>query len=291
MTIKVFQKGFNYSQDGRGNRLIIHLQGCNMHCPWCSNPEGMAPEGALLVDKEWLRESCCPKGAVKEKNLDREMCRDCKDRPCTKKRRQKGIQSSFREYEVEELLAECVGSKPMFFDGGGVTLTGGEVTLQFAAAKELLSGLKNAGIHTAIESNGSHPGMEEYLPLVDEWIMDIKHMDNEKHKEWLGVPNTNTLKNIRMAAERHPDVLLRIPLIPGFNDSEEDGRAFADFFGTCAANRGNVRVELLTYHEFGKTKWEQCGYTYTMKPGKIARETLETFERLFREKGVRVVRT
>ena len=65
MKLKVFQKGFNYSQDGRGNRLVWHLQGCNMHCPWCANPEGMPPEGVLMTDPEQLAVSCCPRGAVK----------------------------------------------------------------------------------------------------------------------------------------------------------------------------------------------------------------------------------
>ena len=82
MKLKIFQKGFNYSQDGRGNRLIFHLQGCNMHCPWCANPEGMPPQGVLFVEREWLKESCCPKGAVKDGFLDREMCRSCDDMPC-----------------------------------------------------------------------------------------------------------------------------------------------------------------------------------------------------------------
>lgn len=291
MKIKVFQKGFNYSQDGRGNRLIFHLQGCNMHCPWCSNPEGMSPKGALVVEKEWLRESSCPKGAVKEGSLQRELCRACEDRPCVHGRRQKGIRLSYREYTLEELLAECENSRPMFFDGGGVTLTGGEITLQFEAVKELLAGLKKAGIHTAIESNGSHPRMEEYLPLVDEWIMDIKHMDDRKHREWLGVSNANTLKNICAAVKTHPDVLLRIPLIPGFNDSMEDAEAFGEFFKKCAAGRENVRVELLAYHEFGKGKWEQCGYAYTMHPGRISPETLHAFEERFQREGIKVVHT
>ena len=89
MKLKVFQKGFNYSQDGQGNRLIYHLQGCNMKCPWCSNPEGMPLKGALVVNKEWISESCCPEGAVKNGELDRSQCESCQERPCTKKRRQK----------------------------------------------------------------------------------------------------------------------------------------------------------------------------------------------------------
>lgn len=290
MKLKVFQKGFHYSQDGRGNRLILHLQGCSLHCPWCSNPEGMAPSGALMVEKEWLTKASCPKGAALEGRLHRELCRECEERPCLKIR-QKGIRLSFQEYEVEELLAECLRCRPMFFDGGGVTLTGGEVTMQFEEAKELLGRLKEAGIHTAIESNGTHPCMEEYLPLVDEWIMDLKHMDREKHKAWLGTSNETILRNIRLAALRHPDVLIRIPLIPGFNDSPEEGEAFVRFLKECAGGKENVRTELLTYHEFGKGKWGQCGYEYRMPAVRLNPEVVTELSKKLQAAGVTVVRT
>lgn len=290
MKLKIFQKGFNYSQDGRGNRLIYHLQGCNMCCPWCSNPEGIPIDGVLMVDKTWLREECCPKGAVRGGELDRRFCTKCEDYTCVYGMRQKGIRLSYKEYTVELLVREAVNSKPLFFDGGGVTLTGGEITMQFDAVKELLERLHEAGIHTAIESNGTHARMQELLPLVDEWIMDVKHYDNSKHMEWVGVPNTRVIENMKMAAEHHGDVLFRIPLIPGFNDSEEDAKGFAGLLKDYTAGQ-NVRLEILTYHEFGKGKWEQCGFTYTMKSAKISPETLLSFERIFRENGIEIVHT
>ena len=107
MDIRIFQKGFNYAQDGTGNRLVLHLQGCNMHCPWCSNPEGMPLNGVLLTEKEWLDESCCPKGAVKDGVLDRGICASCLEKPCVNRYRQKGIRLSCQEYSTEELLQEC----------------------------------------------------------------------------------------------------------------------------------------------------------------------------------------
>ncbi|MDO4518725.1 MAG: glycyl-radical enzyme activating protein [Eubacteriales bacterium] len=290
MKLKVFQKGFNYSQDGRGNRLIFHLQGCNMHCPWCSNPEGMAMNGVLMTDKEWLSDSCCPNGAVKDKILDRTVCKTCEDMPCTKRRRQKGLRLSYQEMEVDQIVKECVKSRPMFFDGGGVTLTGGEISMQFEAVKELLGKLKEQGIHCAIESNGSHPRMTELIPLVDEWIMDIKHYDDEKHKAWIGISNEQTIKTIREAAQKHGDVLLRIPLIPGFNDGPDDAEGFANLLGPIAS-RKNVRMELLIYHEFGKGKYEQCGMEYKMKPGRIKPETVKTMKEAFAKKGIEIVHT
>ena len=105
MKIRCFQKGFNYSQDGRGNRLVLHLQGCNLRCPWCANPEGISPAGALMVDSDWLTAACCPRGAVQNGALDRAMCQACPDRPCTVMR-QKGIRLSCTEIEVDDLLAQ-----------------------------------------------------------------------------------------------------------------------------------------------------------------------------------------
>ena len=290
MKLKVFQKGFNYSQDGQGNRLIFHLQGCNMKCPWCSNPEGMPLEGALVVNKEWLNESCCPMGAVNDGSLDRSKCQLCEERPCAKKRRQKGIQLSYKEIEVEELVAECISSKSMFFDGGGVTLTGGEITMQFDAVKELLEKLGEAGIHRAIETNGTHPRVIELIPLVDQWIMDVKHYDDEKHTEWLGVSNRWTIKNLKTISALHSDLLVRVPLIPGFNDALEDAKEFAKLFKE-SMDCEKTKVEFLTYHEFGKGKWEQCGMEYKMAGGRISAATLKHFETVMKENGVQCVRT
>ncbi len=290
MKLKVFQKGFHYSQDGQGNRLILHLQGCNMKCPWCSNPEGMPLEGVLFTEKEWLKESCCPRGAVKEGKLDREICSGCADRPCIHGRRQKGIRLSYKEYEIEALARECAASIPMFFDGGGVTLTGGEITMQFEAVKRLLKLLGDAGIHRAIESNGTHPRMEEYIPHVEQWIMDVKHYDETKHREWLGISNRWTLCNLEKVSEVHPNVLVRVPLIPGFNDRTEDAAGFAKLFKTYIKGPG-TKVEFLTYHEFGKGKWEQCGREYLMKAGRVKPGTVEQFEKIMSEHGICCVRT
>ena len=290
MKLKVFQKGFNYSQDGQGNRLIFHLQGCNMKCPWCSNPEGMPLKGALVVNKDWLNESCCPKGAVIEGVLDRTRCESCEEMPCAKRRRQKGIQLSYKEYEVDELVTECISSKSMFFDGGGVTLTGGEVTMQFDAVKELLEKLGEAGIHRAIETNGTHPRSSELIPLVEQWIMDIKHYDDEKHTAWLGVSNRWIVENLKTISALHPNMLVRVPLIPGFNDNLEDAKGFAALFKE-SMDCEKTRVEFLTYHEFGKGKWEQCGMEYKMAGGRISAATLKHFETLMKESGVQCVRT
>lgn len=256
--IKIFQKGFNYSQDGYGNRLVFHLQGCNMKCPWCSNPEGMSLQGATMNEKGRIRLSC-------------------------------------KEYTIEELVKESMYSQPMFFDDGGVTLTGGEITMQFEVVKELLKRLQEEKIHTAIETNGSYPRMEELVPYVDQWIMDVKHYDEVMHKEWVGVSLENTTKTLKMVSEIHQDMLVRVPLIPGFNDSEEDANKFAYYFSKNMDSnnriRGNVRLEFLAYHEFGKQKWEQCGMEYKMPSVRLVPGTIKMFEEIMQKNGITCVRT
>ena len=124
--MKIMQRGFNYSQDGPGNRLVYHLQGCNMHCPWCANPEGISVAGVpmYITDPE--------SGRVKEKFS----CKEC---------------------GVEELFDEILRSRAMFFEGGGVTFTGGEPTVQFQELKALLQKLHREKIHVAMENNGTNP--------------------------------------------------------------------------------------------------------------------------------------
>ena len=178
--MRVFQKGFNFSQDGPGNRLVIHLQGCNFSCPWCSNPEGMTLKG----------EKC-------------------------------------EEISVDSLFEYIMRSSLLFFDGGGVTFTGGECTVQHDELLQILKRLKESGINTAVETNASDPALSELLPYIDYFIADIKQPDNEIHKKYTGVSNETVLKNITEILNSGRQVHLRIPLINGFNT---DPKPFVEFF-------------------------------------------------------------
>lgn len=281
MKVKIFQKGFNYSQDGEGNRLVCHLQGCNMSCPWCANPEGMKAEGVIMEEREWLLDSICPWGAIKNNSVDRGLCCSCKEKECITRHRTKGMRLSFIEYEAENIVKEITESRAMFYGGGGVTFSGGEPTLQLEPLKLILKNVKTHGIHTAIETNGSHPGLEELFPYVDQLIIDCKQCDEEKHKKATGVSFRQVKENIMLAAKEHPCVHIRIPLIGGVNDREEDFGSFLRFFTGLQGD--GVTFELLTYHEYGRSKWEQCGIPYKMdqkacvNPGKA---------RMFKERMV-----
>lgn len=288
--MKIFQKGFNYSQDGDGNRLVYHLQGCNMKCPWCANPEGMKPEGVIVADSEWILESICPHHAIKGKIVDRSVCLGCEKKECITEHNTKGMYLSYTEFTVDDLIEEACANEMMFYEGGGVTFTGGEATLQFEELKEALQGLKELGIHTAIETNGCHPLLPQLFSFTDQLIIDCKLCDSRKHEQYTGVPCVKILDNIRAAARVHHSLHVRVPLIGGVNDSQADRDAFLEFFQEIKGD--NVTFEVLAYHEFGRKKWEECGFAYQMDKGAyVKEEILKGFQDAVSEAGCAYKRT
>ena len=242
MELWYFQKGFNYSQDGPGNRLVYHLCACNLRCPWCSNPEGM-----------------------------------------------KRYEQNAKHMSVEDAAKAVISARPMYFEGGGLTLTGGEATVQFDAVKELLSRVREAGVNTCIETNASHPSLQELFPLLDTLIADFKHPSDELHKKWTGIGNDQIKRNLRSASEYGMPLQIRVPLIHGVNDDDAAMEGFREFFSSI--NRPSMTVEFLRYHEYGKEKWEKLGLLYQMENAFVSEERAQAFEKACREAGVSVVRT
>lgn len=247
MTLKIFQKGFNFSQDGPGNRLVYHMQGCNLHCPWCANPESIPIEPY----------------------------------PC--------FSADLMEYSLDEIKQEILSSKMMFFENGGVTFTGGEPTLQFEALNKLLSWLKEEKINTAIETNGSYKNLYKLWEKIDHFMIDFKHGDEQVHKKITGIGNQVIKENIRGLVKNHPSVIIRIPLIHGYNTDQKALEGFIGFFGTL--NHPKLSVELLTYHEYGKHKWEQCGKEYPVKNGHVEAAIVKRFKDAFANIGVQLIET
>ena len=238
--LSYFQKGFNYSQDGPGNRLVYHLYGCDMRCPWCANPECFATDTVR------------------------------------------------REVSCEEIVEEAVRSRPMFFDGGGVTFTGGEATLRFDSLKETLRSLKAAGIHTALESNANHPRLPELFSLVDHLMLDIKYPDGAEQMRICGVANDVALRNIRLAAGRQ--LALRIPLINGYNTSNDCIAGFVQILNELPRSE-QITVELLPYHEYGRVKWEKHGMEYRVSDGFVSSSRMEEIRNYFDKAGIPLIKT
>ena len=289
MRLNVFRKGFNYSQDGPGNRLVYHLQGCNMRCGWCSNPEGIALKGTLMVAHEHLLDSVCPHGAIAAKAVDRDRCTACATRECITVNRNQSIRWSSAAFDVEAIVSEAKRSAALYFDGGGVTLSGGEVTVQFAAAQRLLQRLKEEGIHTAIETNGAHRRLAELFPLIDFLIIDFKHHDDAKLREATGVGTALIKRNVAKALAEHRKLLIRIPLIGGFNASAADAECFAAFFRQFDTTHANF--EFIAYHEYGMDKWAQCGLPYAMANAYVGDENIARFHTVFEANGFNVIHT
>jgi glycyl-radical enzyme activating protein len=291
MGMRIFQRGFNYSQDGPGNRLVYHLQGCNMRCPWCANPEGLRTEGTLLAYADRLLPESCPHGAISGRALDRRRCEGCVPKECLTVRRNKGLRFSCETVPVAELVEEALDSRSLFYEGGGVTLSGGEPTLQFEDLRHLLIELKERGIHTAMETNGTHPELGKLFPLLDLLIVDCKHYAEGPHRELTGLPLGPVIQNLREAIAAVPlPVWVRIPLIGGSNAGAEDATAFAELFSGLGAGRQSerLRFEFLPYHEYGKAKWEQCGMAYIMKGAFVGPGELAAFAAAFADRGLLV---
>ena len=289
MKLNVFKKGFNYAQDGPGNRLVYHLQGCTMRCAWCSNPEGMVVNGTLLVDTDRLVDAVCPHGAISERSVDRERCARCVTRECLTQNRNQGIRLSSQAFDLAELVDEARRSIPLFYDGGGVTLSGGEATLQFGVVRRLLQRLKNEGIHTALETNATHARLRELFPLLDYLIIDCKHYDDDRLRAATGVGLALIERNFAHAFAERRQLLVRIALVGGFNDSEQDAYGFVRHIQRFDTRR--AQFEFLAYHDYGRGKWAQCGLPYGVADGFIADGTIARFTDIFEENGLCVVRT
>lgn len=254
--------------DGYGLRLNVFFKGCPLKCKWCQNPEAikseieMAFHGKRCIDCGKCLEVCPIPGAIIEdssRRIDRTKCTKCMK--CVEVCPGMALQKVGEEYSVEELSAK-IGRYSVFFDSsdrGGVTLSGGEPACQEASVLDLLKQCREAGIHTTIDTCGYAPyetirGIAENADLV---LYDIKHMDDAKHIEGTGVSNKRILENLkRLCEEGDFDIVVRIPLITGYNDDEENVRKTAEFLRST----GKIsRLDLLPFNELPAEKYEVMG--------------------------------
>lgn len=234
--MKILHKGFNYSQDGPGNRLVYHLQGCNFACKWCSNADSIPLEN-----------------------------------------------SNAKEYGINEIFDEIMRSRMMFFDGGGVTFTGGEVCVQADELAELLVLLKKNGINTAVETNASFLSLRKLAEYVDYLIVDLKHYDETEHIKWVGASNRSVKDNIEYFFSLGRQIHVRIPVVSGVNDNPCGFVEYLKQFDTS-----NAVFEFLSYHEYGKDKWKG---NYQIQNGFVSLETIKNFKDLFEKNGMKTVVT
>ena len=237
--------------DGPGIRTVVFLKGCPLLCPWCANPESINPGVEEFLDPD--TGEVTPAG---------------------------------RTRTIKELLETCEADRVFFEEsGGGVTLSGGEAMMQHAFAIEMLRRLQEVGIHTAMESTGhvAAPVFERALEHLDYLLMDVKHHDRQEHKRWTGGYNDLPLRNLSRAVSRGIDICVRIPVIPGVNNTLQDARAFAALLRRLRVEQ----VQLLPFHQFGERKYALLGRPYRMAGGAaLHQEDLLDYRDLMRAEGV-----
>lgn len=197
--------------------------------------------------------------------------------------------TSHKIVETHSILEEITSSIPMFFDGGGVTFTGGEPTMQFEALKELLEGSIAAGINTAIESNATHKDLDKLFPFIDQLILDFKFANDEKQVQYTGISNKQIKENFRKAFSCGIPMLVRIPIINQLNANEEEILEIIQFM--LSSNTKNAEFELLAYHEYGKAKWKKYGKSYMITDGFVSEEQIRNLEKLFYDNNLVIRRT
>ena len=262
--------------DGPGIRTEIFFKGCPLRCLWCSNPEALSP-GAELgfypakclgeADCGWCRKACPappPLGQHVSLGFDTERCRACLK--CADACPAGAIRLWGKRYTADQLM-EVIEADRSFYEksGGGVTLSGGEVLLQWEFAAGLLRRCRERGIHTCVESALHVPwehaaAVFRYTDLI---ITDVKTMDSAAHKRFTGAGNERILDNIRRAAALGIPMVVRTPVVPGYNAEEAGIRAIGAFLrdnlGGCL-----LQYQLLPYRKMGTEKYESIRLPYPL---------------------------
>ncbi len=257
-------------QDGPGIRSTVFFKGCPLSCKWCANPESQYVFPEIML-RQQLCQACGECISVCDINaitiidnvalIDRDKCNRCMN--CVRACPAGTLEITGDPMTVQEVMDE-VSRDELFYrnSGGGVTLSGGEPLLQPEFAFALLKTCKEKSFHTALDTCG-HANWETFnqlLEFTDVVLFDLKHMDPDQHCKGTGVDNKLILDNFKKAvALKKAKVWLRIPVITGYNDSEQQIKQLTSVIGEAWIEK----ISLLEYHELGKSKYDFLGRPYS----------------------------
>jgi pyruvate formate lyase activating enzyme len=266
--------------DGPGIRTEVFLKGCPLHCRWCSNPESLKPypevgvyrARCIGVDKCGLCFEACPGGAdyfTIEQGLvtaiDRAMCTRCL--ACSEVCPSNALVTWGKKYTAADVVETVLADIDFYRrSGGGITLSGGDPLVQWQFSLAVLKECRSRDIHTCLETEHHvNPAvLDRIYPYTDLVITDIKHMDPEKHREYTGVDNKLILNNIIATAKENIPLIIRIPIIFGLNDNDENIKVTADFIGNELGN-SVIQIQLLPYRRLGVEKYCSLGIPYGLE--------------------------
>jgi len=213
--------------DGPGIRTLIFLKGCPLRCLWCQNPEGQKPKPETFHT---------PSGVI----------------------------TYGRYMSIDEVIKE-ISKDEVFYrvSNGGITLSGGEPLMQPHFTFQLLKECKKRGIHTAVETSGYAKWnvLKNIAEYTDIFLYDVKVMDPKKHKEYTGVSNSLILENLEKLSKLGKEIIIRVPVIPGYNDSEENMEKLCSFIKRLHLSE----IDLLPYNRLAESKYERLGLPYKLK--------------------------
>ena len=278
--------------DGPGIRTTVFFKGCPLKCIWCHNPESQNINKEILYDRKkcvlcGICQSVCPTNAIRLENkiltTDINKCNYCGK--CNIYCVYGAREVVGKVYSVDEVINEVMKDK-VFYEqsNGGVTVSGGEPLIQIDFVEELLRRLKEEKINTAVDTRGAvnFDILERAAKYTDLFLYDLKLMDDEKHKEYVGVSNKNIIENLKKVSTIHCNVNIRMPIIEGINDNDSHIEKTLELLKDLNIKK----INLLPYHNIAKHKYEKLGLVYEDEKMSIPSDVkMDSFKELFEKNG------
>ena len=285
--------------DGPGIRTTLFMKGCSLRCVWCHNPESWEVEPEVLFKQsKCIGCNTCGRLSIlksqgveglrsQDESFDVDVC------PA------RALELCGREWTMDELMAEVEKERDVMQDsGGGVTLCGGEPLMQPQAALAILQELGRRGLHRTVDTSlyASAETVTAIARETDLFLVDLKHMDSDRHRQLTGVGNERILANVKLLTELGANIWFRMPLIEGINADEENIEATASFIASLCSPHDpqgrSPKIHLLPYHDIGKDKHRRRGTVYNpdgITMGEPSEATLDRCRRQFEQHGISVV--